>query len=163
MQDTEQIQAFLKQELTDLRSRIASNIRSTGRNATGGTIDSLEVQVSTKGAFSAQGVLLGRKYFGALETGSRPWKKCESRKSDTSTSDDTFADRIQEWIDAKGLDLNAYAVAYNIIHSGSALFRQGGRPDVYSNEIPGTLDKLTEKYATFLSDFAYSSITLNTK
>lgn len=159
MQDTQQIQAFLKQELTDLKSRIASNIRSTGRNATGRTIDSLEVQVSTSGAFSAQGVLLGRKYFGALETGSRPWKGWEFRKRVPST----FADRIQEWIDAKGLDLNAYAVAYNIIHSGTALFRQGGRPDVYSNEIPGTLDKLTEKYATFLTDFAYSSITLNTK
>lgn len=159
MQDTQQIQAFLKQELTDLQSRIASNIRSTGRNATGRTIDSLEVQVVTSGAFSAQGVLLGRKYFGALETGSRPWKEWEFRKRVPST----FADRIQEWIDAKGLDLNAYAVAYNIIHSGTALFRQGGRPDVYSNEIPGTLDKLTEKYATFLTDFAYSSITLNTK
>ena len=159
MQDTEQIQAFLKQELTDLRSRIASNIRSTGRNATGRTIDSLEVQVSASGAFSAKGVLLGRKYFGALETGSRPCKEWESRKRVPST----FADRIQEWIDAKGLDLNAYAVAYNIIHSGTALFRQGGRPDVYSNEIPATLDKLTEKYATFLTDFAYSSITLNTK
>ena len=159
MQDTQQIQAFLKQELTDLRSRIASNIRSTGRNATGRTIDSLEVQVSTTGAFSAQGVLMGRKYFGALETGSCPWEGWESRKRVPST----VADRIQEWIDAKGLDLNAYAVAYNIIHSGTALFRQGGRPDVYSNEIPGTLDKLTEKYATFLTDFAYSSITLNTK
>lgn len=159
MQDTQQIQAFLKQELTDLKSRIASNIRSTGRNATGRTIDSLEVQVAASGAFSAQGVLLGRKYFGALETGSRPWKGWESRKRVPQT----FADRIQEWIDAKGLDLNAYAVAYNIIHSGTALFRQGGRPDVYSNEIPATLDKLTEKYATFLTDFAYSSITLNTK
>lgn len=159
MQDTQQIQAFLKQELTDLRSRIASNIHSTGRNATGRTIDSLEVQVVTSGAFSAQGVLLGRKYFGALETGSRPWKGWESRKRVPAT----FADRIQEWIDAKGLDLNAYAVAYNIIHSGTALFRQGGSPDVYSNEIPATLDKLAEKYATFLTDFAYSSITLNTK
>ena len=107
MQDTPQIPAFLQQELTDLKSTIASNIRSTGRNATGRTIDSLEVQVVTSGAFSSQGVLLGHKYFGALETGSRPWKGWESRKRVPST----FADRIQEWIDAKGLDLNAYAVA----------------------------------------------------
>ena len=43
-------------------------------------------------------------------------------------------DRIQAWIDAKGLDLNAWAVAKRIAKDGSADFR-AKRTNVFTDEI----------------------------
>jgi hypothetical protein len=56
-----------------------------------------------------------------------------------------FADLIGEWIEAKGLDLNKWAVAHTIIHKGSALYRSGGRADIYSPEIQPTIDRIGER------------------
>ena len=58
-----------------------------------------------------------------------------------------IADLIGEWIDAKGLDLNKWAVAHSIIHKGSKLYREGGRADVYSPELQKTIDRIGDRIA----------------
>ena len=65
----EDIEAFVKSELEALQVRIAANIGSTGRTASGRTAKSMEVETIPWG-----GRLTGRAAFGTLETGRKPGK-----------------------------------------------------------------------------------------
>lgn len=128
---TEEIRAILTEELEDLRRRITENMGSADQIVTGKTRDSMHVEVR-----DLSGVLTGRRAFATLETGSRPWSRPPRRVPRF------FADLIGEWIEAKGLDLNKWAVAHSIIHKGSSLYRAGGRADIYSPEIQKTMDTI---------------------
>ena len=128
----------LSRELAALRQRITDNMREAGEWATGKTAESMVVEIRDESDLT-RGLLYGRAFFGALETGSRPWAKPTKRVPRA------FANTIQEGINAKNLDLNAWAVADTIRHEGSSLYRRGGRSDIYSNEIPVTLDNLAER------------------
>ena len=141
----EEIRRILKEELESLRLRIASNMSSADKVVTGKTRDSMEVQVT-----GLSGVLTGRQAFATLETGSRPWSRPPKR------TPKWFADLIGEWIDAKGLDLNQWAVAHSIIHRGSKLYREGGRSDIYSPEIEAAMDaignRVINQYEVLVTD-----------
>lgn len=130
----EEIRQILLEELDALRQRIIENMGKADQIVTGKTRDSMQVQVN-----GLAGVLTGRQAFATLETGSRPWSKPPKRVPKF------FADLIGEWIDAKGLDLNKWAVAHSIIHKGSKLYREGGRSDVYSPELQKTIDRIGER------------------
>lgn len=131
---SEEIRNILLEELEDLRKRIAENMGRADQIVTGKTRDSMQVSVQGNA-----GVLTGRRAFATLETGSRPWSKPPKRVPKF------FADLIGEWIDAKGLDLNKWAVAHTIIHKGSKLYREGGRADVYSPELQKTIDRIGDR------------------
>lgn len=131
---SEDIRKILLEELEDLRKRIAENMGRADQIVTGKTRDSMQVSVQGNA-----GVLTGRRAFATLETGSRPWSKPPKRVPKF------FADLIGEWIDAKGLDLNKWAVAHTIIHKGSKLYREGGRADVYSPELQNTIDRIGDR------------------
>lgn len=141
----EDIRRILLEELDDLRYRITENMGRADQIVTGKTRDSMQVSVN-----GLSGVLTGRQAFATLETGSRPWSKKPKRVPKF------FADLIGEWIDAKGLDLNKWAVAHTIIHKGSSLYRSGGRADIYSPEIQKTLDRIGDRimnqYAVLVTD-----------
>lgn len=149
----------IREELTALRDRIAANIIAEGSNATGKTVRSLEVEV-TAGSSGVRGTLWGRNYFGALETGSRPWKNAERFKRFVPMA---FADAIGEWIEAKKLDLNRWAVAKTIILHGSRLYREGGRDSIYSKEIPVYLDRMQNRLTVFFEVALTETIKINTK
>ena len=138
-----------------LRSRISGNIESTGRKASGRTQESLRVEVVADAqGFSA--TLFGRPFFGALETGSRPWRKQYEHPPRF------FRAIVAEWINDKGLDLNPYLVARKIMREGSALYRAGGQPDVYSDEIPLTIEEIRNAIATaFVTPVKTEHIKLN--
>lgn len=141
----EEIRTILREELEALRSRIAENMANAGQIVTGRTRDSMRVEVRDR-----LGVLTGRRAFATLETGSRPWSKKPKRVPKF------FADLIGEWIEAKGLDLNKWAVAHSIIHKGSKLYRVGGRADVYSPELQKTIDRIgdrvLDRYSVLVTD-----------
>lgn len=130
----DEIRQILLEELEALRGRIAENMASADKVVTGGTRDSMQVSVQ-----GLAGVLTGRQAFATLETGSRPWSRKPKR------TPKWFADLIGEWIDNRGLDLNKWAVAHTIIHQGSALYRSGGRADIYSPEIQKTVDRIGDR------------------
>ena len=141
----ETIRLILREELEDLRKRIIENMGKADQIVTGKTRDSMQVEVQ-----GLSGVLTGRQAFATLETGSRPWSRPPKRVPRF------FADLIGEWIDAKGLDLNKWAVARTIIHKGSKLYREGGRADVYSPELQKTIDRIGDRimnqYAVLVTD-----------
>lgn len=141
----EEIRLILREELENLRVRIITNMGNADQIVSGRTADSLQVDVS-----GTAGVLTGRRAFATLETGSRPWSKPPKRVPRF------FADLIGEWIEKKGLDLNKWAVAHTIIHEGSKLYRTGGRADIYSPELPRTMDqigtRIVDKYNVLVTN-----------
>lgn len=142
---SQEIRQILLEELEDLRQRIIENMGRADQIVSGKTRDSLQVDVR-----ELSGVLTGRQAFATLENGSRPWSRPPKR------TPKWFADLIGEWIDAKGLDLNQWAVAHTIIHKGSKLYRTGGRADIYSPEIQTTMDRIGDrivnKYEVLVTD-----------
>lgn len=142
----ETIYGILQEELTSLAKAIIRNIDKLGMNATGRTKSSLEVVQD--GAY--HGTLYGRKYFGALETGRRPTTGAVTIPS--------LYECILEWVDAKGIQPRdadtsieslAWAITKNIHKFGTRLYRSGGRKDVFSNEIPKTIDNINNRISEF--------------
>lgn len=135
-----ELEAIIREELDSLRQRIITNIDSTGKRASGRTQDSLMVDVTSQGD-TIIGSLMGRAYFGALETGSKPWSKQYTRPPKF------FIEIIEDWMRDKGLSGSAGGIAYAIMKRGSAQFRQGARTDVYSDEIEITYDNIQRRVA----------------
>lgn len=128
--------AVLREELEALRDRIIANHQAAGQVASGKTIQSMKVNVD-----GDSGELVGRKRFFNLEQGEPPWKNAAT----ITKVPKSFNDTIQQWITEKGLNLNSWAVAYKIIKQGTMLYREGGRTDIYSNEIPKTVENIGKR------------------
>lgn len=148
-------QAVLAWAFENLRQRISANIESTGRTASGRTQESLRVEVVADAeGFSA--TLYSRPFFGTLETGSQPWR------TQYRHPPKFFRDIIATWIADKGLDLSPYLVARKIMREGSAIYRAGGKPDVYSDEIPTTIDEIRKAIVSaFVTPISTTHIKLN--
>lgn len=120
--------------------RIQENLDSTGTTASGKTKESLEYELTDTGVR-----ILGRQYFQGVELG-RPAGKVPYR----------FQDIIRQWMKDKGIESQfgekewqkrnaAYLIAQKIKESGTQLYRQGGRSDIFSNVINEEVENLTEK------------------
>lgn len=133
-------QKVIQEELEDLKRRIIANHERAGQVASGRTRASLRVEVGDEG-----GVLWGRSPFGTLETGRRAGKVPKG-----------FYHIILQWVKDKGISVEnpktfAYFVSRKIAKEGTALFRSGGRADIYSNEIPKTIDSVGKKLVGLFS------------
>lgn len=141
-------------ELQDLAQRIADNIARNGQTASGKTARSLEVKEG-----SDEVTLLGRKAFGTMETGRRGGGVPRN-----------FSAILYQWSLDKGISFDtdrerrsfAYLLARKIQNEGTQLFRDGGRADVYSNEIPKTINNIARKLADEVV-LKFETIKLNRK
>lgn len=135
---------ILSTELESLRERIIQNHFAAGQKASGKTAKSMRVIMEED-----SGELIGRKAFGTLETGRKGGKVPAG-----------FATIILRWAQDKGIKVDnpksfAFLVARKIAREvtaregtargGTLLHRQGGRADIYSTEIPKTIDRLIER------------------
>lgn len=145
-----EIRKILTEELEALRQRIGENMETADQIATGKTRDGMRVEVR-----GLAGVLTGRQAFATLETGSRPWSRKPKR------TPKWFADLIGEWIDAKDLDLNKWAVARSILTKGSKLYRSGGRSDIYSPELQKTMDAIGKRVLDQYTVLVTNRLTIN--
>ena len=147
----EDARKVVSEELESLRQRIIENHLRAGQKASGRTIASLHVETDNDG-----GILFGRKAFGTLETGRRGGKVPKG-----------FYHIIYQWMQDKGIQVErpksfAYLVARKIAREGTKLYRQGGRDDIYSNEIPKTTESVLSRI-TGLLGASVESINLNSK
>ena len=144
---------IVTEELQDLAQRIADNISRNGQRASGRTQESLEV-VSDGDSVA----LLGRKAFGTMETGRRGGRVPRN-----------FEDILYQWSIDKGITFDsdrerssfAYLLAKKIQKEGTQLFRDKGRADVYSNEIPETIQRVQKRISVSLSLHVQESIKIN--
>lgn len=157
----ENIGKVLTEELSRLAERIKENHRRAGQVASGRTLRSITCEVQGN-----VGTLWGREPFGTLEAGRRPGGVPLG-----------FAQIIRQWIidkelpvqpipyirkpsknwqpkyspEERGLRSMAGAIAHKIRKQGTSLFRQGGRADIYSNEIPDTIERVTQRISKAFS------------
>lgn len=147
----EDARKVVSEELESLRQRIIENHLRAGQKASGRTVASLHVETDNDG-----GILFGRKAFGTLETGRRGGKVPKG-----------FYHIIYQWMQDKGIQVEkpksfAYLVARKIAREGTKLYRQGGRDDIYSNEIPKTTESVLSRITGLLAA-SVESINLNSK
>lgn len=116
--------------------QIRANLSSAGKNVTGKTSQSLRYEVTNQGTKATLKVI-GKPFFAVVETGRKPTPSAKPSKA--------FVENIKEWLQAKGMEIKpAYAIALSINKKGTALFRDGGRKDIYSNVINQNLvDKIS--------------------
>lgn len=131
-----------------------SQIQANTPKATGKTARSVRFEVKEEGG-KIVFQILASKYFKVVETGRRPTPSYKPSKS--------FVDSIREWLAAKGSDQGpAYAIAQSIHKKGTALWRAGGRQDIFSNVINESfIDKLSNELLTqFAKEYLDSVIKL---
>lgn len=132
------LEDVIKEWSSEVIERIKFNLDATGTTASGKTKESLEM-IWTKEGFA----IVGRKYFRGVEEGRTP-----------GGAPRNFVGILEKWIKDKGLTRPsefktdrswAGAIAYNITHFGSRLYRDGGRDDIYTVVIDEELPKLFEQ------------------
>lgn len=142
---------IVAEELDRARKRIIENHVAAGQRVTGATADSITVTVTTSGGVTV-GDMDARGYFAALETGSRPWQRPYYRQTKDGrmlpAPPKWFRDIIAEWLTNRGLtDYSPWLVAGKNMTEGSALFRNGGREDIFTPEIRDLLDRIADRLA----------------
>lgn len=130
----DKVMELVSSELEALKQKIIENHKEAKQVASGRTIASMKVEVTEDG-----GILWGRSAFGTLETGRKRGKVPAG-----------FWKIIRQWMDDKGIQVEkpdsfAYLVARKIAREGTQLFRNGGRSDIYSSEIKGTIERMSDK------------------
>lgn len=147
----DKVMELVSSELEALKQKVIENQKNSGLVASGRTIASMKVEVTEDG-----GVLWGRSPFGTLETGRKPGKVPAG-----------FWKIIRQWMDDKGIQVEkpdsfAYLVARKIAREGTQLFRNGGRSDIYSSEIKGTIERMSDKIGLlFGSEVEYINLNEN--
>lgn len=139
--DAKEVERIIREELDAMRERLERNMREAQPYppyTTGETASSMKVAVTATGS-GVRGELTARPFFEALETGTKPWAK------QYKSPPPFFVEIIEEWANAKGLSISPWLTARKIMREGSRLFRDGGREDIYSNEIQPTIDRILER------------------
>lgn len=165
----EPISYLIAEELEQLKQRIIMNMQTAGQVASGKTIASLFVERRANGGAL---VFRGKMPFGVMETGRKGGKVPYG-----------FSSIIYLWMQQKGVHgqpmpykrkgLHKYseqeradrsmasAIAHTIARSGTKLYRDGGRKDIYSNEIPTTIASIRERLLPLMRE-QIRNIKLNT-
>lgn len=143
--------SILEYELNAFKQRVIENHIRAGQKASGRTISSLRVEITSDG-----GIVWGRKPFATLETGRKGGKVPRG-----------FYKIIYNWIIDKGLIFEkpksvAYLIARKIAREGTQLHRDGGRDDIYSKEIERTTEIIMEKvFGIFERDVTHINLNSN--
>jgi len=123
-----------------LKQQIIDAATQKGMSATGNTLASLEVvQTDTGYELQADPAI----YF--MEHGRGP---TQVPKGNPGNPD--LVQIIQDWLDAKGLNINPYAVANAIHKNGTRLYQSGGNSGILS--VPLNLDTLDDVFDQISDD-----------
>lgn len=151
LNDTIEIEEMMREVFEQVRRDIIARHEQAGQVASGRTRDSLRSEI-VPGMSSVTATLYGRKYFAALETGSKPWAKQYQHPPKP------FVETIAEWMKDKGITgVSAYLVARKIMQEGSSLYRSGGRNDIFTPVMQDAERKIDEQISAL-----FERITLET-
>lgn len=152
LDDTIEIEEMMREVFEQVRLDIIARHEQAGQVASGRTRDSLRSEIVT-GMSSVTATLYGRKYFAALETGTKPWAKQYQHPPKP------FVETIAEWMKDKGITgVSAYLVARKIMQEGSLLHRNPDmRPDIFTTPIKEAQEHIDEQISAL-----FDRITLET-
>lgn len=137
---TDNIDVIISGSMAKCIETIKTNSRAAGQVATGKTLRSLEYTLQRLGK-SYLARILGRPYFGTLETGRGPYN---GGKGDPQG----FNQRLIEWMKARNFQCKDEAeylrmanyLRWKINKLGTVLYRKGGRKDIFTPAV----DEMTE-------------------
>lgn len=152
MNDTKQeARAIIGEELEILRKAIIVNHLSAGQRASGRTERSLHIEFTED-----TGTLYGRPALGVLETGRSGGKVPKG-----------FYQIILQWVQDKGIQVEkprtfAFLVARKIAKEGTKSHREGSFVDIYSQEIPKTVQNILDRlFGVFAKDVEHINLNSN--
>lgn len=147
--NTDRLESIVRKALSQCIATIKDNSTRAGQVATGKTLRSLEYTLKDSGtAYIAQ--ILGRPYFGTLETGRGPYR---GGKGDP----EGFNQRLIEWMKARGFNCRdeeeyrrmANYLRWKINKFGTALYRKGGRKDIFTPAVADLQEFLEKELLMF--------------
>jgi hypothetical protein len=154
LDDTIEIEDMMREVFEQMRRDIIARHEQAGQVASGRTRDSLRSEIMP-GMSSVTATLYGRKYFAALETGSKPWAKQYQHPPKP------FVETIAEWMKDKGITgVSAYLVARKIMQEGSSLYRSGGRNDIFTPAMQDAERKIDEQISALLERITLETIAM---
>jgi hypothetical protein len=127
-----------------IRKQIIDAAIQKGLSATGKTLASLEV-VATQNGYELHAD--DSIYF--MEHGRGP------TKPGATTGNPNLVEIIEDWLEAKGLNINPYAIANTIHKKGTKLFRAGGNSGILS--VPLNLDTLDNVFEDIQASYLDSA------
>lgn len=152
LNDTIEIEDMMREVFEQMRRDIIARHEQAGQVASGRTRDSLRSEI-VPGMSSVTATLYGRKYFAALETGSKPWAKQYQHPPKP------FVETIAEWMKDKGITgVSAYLVARKIMQEGSSLYRSGGRNDIFTPAMQDAERKIDEQISALFERITTETI-----
>ena len=126
-------------------------LRAKTPKATGKTAQSLRFEV-TEEETKATLRILGKPFYMVVQTGRRPTPQFTKPSK-------TFVASIQEWMDAKGIQSSAYAIAKSIHKKGTKLWQQGGNTlvsDIVNQTLVDEISK--ETLSVFAHEYLISTV-----
>nr|DAO00058.1 MAG TPA: hypothetical protein [Caudoviricetes sp.] len=142
----EKIQKLLTLHLGNIKVGISQRMTALGRNASGSSVASLDVNVSGN-----NGILFGGKQWETMQHGRGPGKVPSN-----------FREVIKNWVRAKGINIKpkgkqtqeqaiesfSYLVTRNIMQKGTKLYRYKGYNDIYDTLLKEEIEKLSDDIST---------------
>jgi hypothetical protein len=154
LDDTIEIEEMMREVFEQMRRDIIARHEQAGQVASGRTRDSLRSEI-VPGMSSVTATLYGRKYFAALETGTKPWAKQYQHPPKP------FVETIAEWMKDKGITgVSAYLVARKIMQEGSSLYRSGGRNDIFTPAMQDAERKIGEQISALFERITLETIAM---
>ncbi len=134
-------QAILNDLINNVKNDVINSLQANGRFATGQTIAGLETVITDNG-----GQLIAPAYIDALEYGRKP------TGSNPTPGDPPMIDNIRAWVEAKGIDINPWAIKKSIDKKGYP-----GKPGVLTeplsdDNINSRVNEAAESIATNLQN-----------
>ncbi|MEO6521357.1 MAG: hypothetical protein ABIN91_06765 [Mucilaginibacter sp.] len=126
--------------LTDIKNQIIDIATQKGMNASGKTLSSIEIIETPKGYDLQASPSI---YF--MEHGRGP------THPGTPAGNPNLVEVIQDWLDAKGINANPYAIAKAIHKNGTKLYRSGGNSGILS--VPLNLDRLDQVFNDISAEY----------
>lgn len=146
---TDTIDVIINDTMSKCIATIKTNSRAAGQVATGKTLRSLEYTLQRLGK-SYVARILGRPYFGTLETGRGPYN---GGKGDPHG----FNQRLIEWMKARNFQCKDEAeylrmanyLRWKINKFGTSLYRKGGRKDIFTPAVDDMAELLEKELIVF--------------
>ena len=161
MQDLHNI---LDNAIAEAIDQIKQASTAAGQKVTGRTLASLEgrVTVQDNGNFVAE--ILGRPFFGALETGTSP-----ARHKGSDAARKQFITDLALWCKARGFTSTGLSdeqyqriatwLSWYLKKHGSKLHRDGGRRDIFTPAVDALTQRLLEDIPTLFSQQIVNNFT----
>lgn len=156
---TETIRGMLDKAFSTCVATIKNNSRNAGQVATGKTLRSLEYRIKAQGA-GYVATILGRPYFGNLETGRGVYQGGKPAPAG-------FNQRLIEWMKARNFNCKdekeylrmANYLRWKINKFGTALYRKGGRKDIFTPAVADLTEFVEKELVIFFTTAMENSFT----